>query len=167
MGVFSRDIKTMDDLFVHTLQDIYCAENKVLNSLPDMIDKASDTELKRALQKHLGQTRNHAKRLENVFRRHGATPKAIDCPAIDGIVEEVQDVAGEVGNRYVMDAALVAVAQAVAHYEIARYGTLIAWAKQLGRNDCANALEQTLLEKKSADQRLTSLAELYVNRKAA
>jgi ferritin-like metal-binding protein YciE len=167
MGFFSLDIKTMDDLFVHTLQDIYYAENKILNSLPDMIEQASDPQLKQAFQKHLGETRNHTKRLEDVFRMHGAAPKAIDCPAIDGILEEAQDVAGEVENHQVMDAALVAAAQAVEHYEIARYGTLIAWAKQLGRNDCANLLEQTLMEEKSADQKLTSLAELYVNRKAA
>ena len=167
MGFFSKDIETMDDLFVHTLQDIYYAENKIINSLPDMIDKASDPQLKQAFQKHLGETRNHAKRLEDVFRMHGVEPRAVDCPAIDGIVEEAEDVAGEVDNKLVMDAALVAAAQAVEHYEIARYGTLIAWAKQLGRNDCASVLEQTLNEEKSADEKLTSLAELYVNRKAA
>jgi ferritin-like metal-binding protein YciE len=167
MGFFSKDIETMDDLFVHTLRDIYYAENKIINSLPDMIDKASDPQLKQAFQKHLGETRNHAKRLEDVFRMHGVEPRAVDCPAIDGIVEEAEDVAGEVDNKLVMDAALVAAAQAVEHYEIARYGTLIAWAKQLGRNDCASVLEQTLNEEKSADEKLTSLAELYVNRKAA
>jgi ferritin-like metal-binding protein YciE len=167
MGFFSRDIKTMDDLFVHALQDIYYTENKILNSLPDMIEQASDPELKQAFQRHLGETRSHTRRLERVFQTHGATPKAIDCPAIDGTVEEAQDVASEVENQQVMDAALVAAAQAVEHYKIARYGTLIAWAKQLGRNDCANLLERTLMEEKSADQKLTSLAELYINRKAA
>jgi ferritin-like metal-binding protein YciE len=167
MGFFSKDIVTMDDLFVHALQDIYYAENKIINSVPDMIDKVSDPQLKQAFQKHLGETRNHAKRLEDVFRMHGVQPRAIDCPAIDGIVEEAEDVAGEVDNKLVVDAALVAAAQAVEHYEIARYGTLIAWAKQLGHNDCASVLEQTLNEEKSADEKLTSLAELYLNRKAA
>jgi ferritin-like metal-binding protein YciE len=167
MGFFSKDIGTMDDLFVHTLQDVYYAENKIINSLPDMIEKASDPLLKQAFQKHLGETRTHAKRLEEVFRMHGVEPKAIDCPAIEGIVEEAEDVAGEVESEQVMDAALIAAAQAVEHYEIARYGTLIAWAKQLGRTDCANVLEKTLGEEKSTDEKLTSLAELYVNRRAA
>jgi ferritin-like metal-binding protein YciE len=167
MGFFSKDIQNMDDLFVHTLQDIYYAENKIINALPEMISKANDAQLKQAFEKHLGETRIHAKRLEEVFRMHGVKPAAIDCPAIDGIVEEAGDVTGEVGNKQVMDAALVAAAQAVEHYEIARYGTLIAWAKQLGRNDSARVLEQTLNEEKSTDQKLTSLAESFVNRKAA
>jgi ferritin-like metal-binding protein YciE len=167
MGFFSSDIKTMDDLFVHTLRDIYYAENKIIKSLPNMIEKATDPQLKRAFENHLGETRNHAKRLEDVFRIHGVEPKSIDCPAIDGIVDEADDVAGEVDNTQVMDAALVAAAQAVEHYEISRYGTLIAWAKQLGRKDCASVLQQTLNEEKSTDQKLSSLAELFVNRKAA
>ncbi len=167
MGFFSKDIETMDDLFVHTLQDIYYAENKIIKSLPDMIAKATDPQLKQAFEKHLGETRTHAKRLEDVFRMHGVEPKAIDCPAIDGIVEEAEDVAGEVDDKLVMDAALVAAAQAVEHYEIARYGSLIAWAKQLGRGDCARVLEQTLGEEKSTNEKLTSLAEGYTNRKAA
>jgi ferritin-like metal-binding protein YciE len=167
MGFFSSDIKTMDDLFVHTLRDIYYAENKIIKSLPNMIEKATDPQLKQAFERHLGETRNHAKRLEDVFRMHGVEPQSIDCPAIDGIVDEADDVAGEVDNKQVMDAALVAAAQAVEHYEISRYGTLIAWAKQLGRNDCASVLQQTLNEEKSTDQKLSSLAELFVNRKAA
>ncbi len=167
MGFFSKDIKNMDDLFVHTLQDIFYAENKIINALPEMISKATDPQLKQAFEKHLGETRTHAKRLEEVFRMLGIKATAIDCPAIDGIVNEANDVAGEVGNKQVMDAALVAAAQAVEHYEIARYGTLIAWAKQLGRTDCARVLEQTLSEEKSTDQKLTSLAESFVNRKAA
>ena len=167
MGLFSKDIKSMNDLFVHTLQDMYYAENKIIKSLPEMISKATDPQLKQAFEKHLGETRAHAKRLEDVFRMHDVEPKAIDCPAIDGIVEEAEDVAGEVEDKQVMDAALVAAAQAVEHYEIARYGTLVAWAKQLGRSDCARILEQTLGEEKSADEKLTWLAESYVNRKAA
>ena len=135
MGLFSKDIKSMDDLFVHTLRDIYYAENQIVKSLPDMIEKASDPQLKQGFQSHLAETRNHVTRLEQVFRMHGAQASGVDCPAIDGIIEEADDVAGEVDNKSVMDAALIAAAQAVEHYEMTRYGSLIAWAKQLGRND--------------------------------
>ena len=167
MGFFSRDIKTMDNLFVHTLRDIYYAEKQILKALPDMIEKSSDAQLKQGFQSHLAETRNHVTRLEQVFRMHGAQASGVDCPAIDGIIEEADDVAGEVDNKSVMDAALIAAAQAVEHYEMTRYGSLIAWAKQLGRNDCAALLQQNLDEEKAADQKLNTLAESYVNRKAA
>jgi ferritin-like metal-binding protein YciE len=167
MGFFSRDIKTMDDLFVHTLRDIYYAERQILQALPDMVEKASDTQLKQALQAHLAETRNQVARLDQVFRLHGQEPSGVDCPAIDGIIEEADDVAGEVDDTSVLDAALIAAAQAVEHYEITRYGTLIAWARELGRNDCAQLLQQNLEEEKAADQKLTAMAESRVNRQAA
>ncbi len=167
MGLFSKDIKTMDDLFVHTLQDIYYAENKIVQKLPSMIQKAADPQLKQGLQSHLEETKNHVKRLEQVFKMHGHQPKAIDCPAIDGILEEAEDVIEEVGDKNVLDATIVADAQAVEHYEITRYGSLIAWAKQLGRNDCAAVLEKTLEEEKAADRKLTALAESKINLRAA
>lgn len=167
MGLFSRDIATMDDLFVHTLKDIYYAENQIVKALPDMVEKASDPSLKQGLQGHLAETRHQVKRLEQVFQMHGVEAEGVDCPAIDGIIAEAKDVAGEVGDKRVLDAALIAAAQAVEHYEVARYGTLVAWAKQLGRSDCASLLQQTLDEEKAADAKLTSLAESYVNRKAA
>jgi ferritin-like metal-binding protein YciE len=167
MGFFSRDIKTLDDLFVHTLRDIYYAEQQITQALPDMIEKATDTRLKQGFQAHLGETKNHVKRLEQVFKMHGVDAKGVDCPAIDGIIDEANDVAGEVDDKQVLDAALIAAAQAVEHYEMTRYGTLIAWAKQLGRADCAAVLQQTLDEEKAADTKLTSLAESNVNRKAA
>jgi ferritin-like metal-binding protein YciE len=167
MGFFSKDIRTMDDLFVHTLQDIYYAENHIVKTLPDMIEKASDAALKQGFQSHLGETKMQIKRLEQVFKLHGAEIKGVDCPAIDGIIEEADDVAGEIEDRRVLDAALIGAAQAVEHYEIARYGTLIAWAKQLGRNDSARLLEQNLAEEKAADTKLTGIAENFVNRKAA
>src|SRR5262249_16220849 len=100
-----------------------------------------------------------------VFRLHGKEPSGVDCPAIDGIIEEADDVAGEADDKAVLDAALIAAAQAVEHYEISRYGTLIAWAKQLGRNDCADLLAQNLEEEKATDKKL--MAESRVNRKAA
>ena len=167
MGLFTKDIKTMDDLFVHTLRDIYYAEKQIEKALPDMIDKASDPALKQLFKAHLGETQNHAKRVEQVFKMHGVEAKGVDCPAIDGIIEEAEDVAGEVADKKVLDAALIAAAQAVEHYEMTRYGTLVAWARQLGRADCASVLQQNLDEEKGADQKLTSLAESVVNRKAA
>jgi len=167
MGFFSKDIETMDDLFVHTLKDIYYAENQIVKALPDMIEKATDPQLKQSFQSHLAETKNHVKRVEQVFKMHGVKVEGVDCPAIDGIIEEANDVAGEIDDKKVLDAALIAAAQAVEHYEMTRYGTLIAWAKQLGRNDCASMLEQNLNEEKAADKKLTSLAESSVNRKAA
>jgi len=167
MGIFSKDIKSMDDLFVHTLRDIYYAEKQILKSLPDMIEKSSDPQLKQGFQAHQSETRNQVTRLEQVFRLHGHEPKGIDCPAIDGIIEEAEDVVGEVEDKSVLDAALIAAAQTVEHYEITRYGSLIAWAKELGRNDCAALLQQNLDEEKATDRKLTSIAESRVNRMAA
>ena len=167
MGLFSKDIQTLDDLFVHQLRDIYYAEKQIVQSLPEMIEKATDSNLKRDFETHLGETKNHVKRLERVFKMHGVEAKGIDCPAIDGIIEEADDVVADVEDKKVLDAALIAAAQAVEHYEITRYGTLIAWAKQLSRPDCASVLQQNLDEEKATDAKLTSLAERNVNVKAA
>ena len=167
MGLFTKDIESMDDLFVHQLKDIYYAEKRIVGALPEMIQKASAPQLKQAFESHLAETKNHVKRVEQVFQMHGATPESVDCPAIDGILEEAQEVAGEVADKQVMDAALIAAAQAVEHYEMTRYGTLIAWAKTLGRDDCANVLKANLSEEEAADKKLTQIAESGVNRKAA
>ena len=167
MGFFSTDIKNMDDLFVHTLRDVYYAENQILKALPDMIEKASSRELKEGFKTHFDQTKTHVTRLDQVFKMHGAEAKGVDCPAIDGIIEEADDIVGEIEDKDVLDAALIAAAQAVEHYEITRYGTLIAWAHQLGRDDCAAVLQRTLEEEKATDKKLTGLAESKVNRKAA
>ena len=167
MGLFTKDIKKMDDLFVHTLRDIYYAEKQIVQALPEMIDKSSDPQLKQGFQTHLGETKNHVTRLEQVFKLHRQEPRGVDCPAIDGIIDEAEEVAGEVEDKSVLDAALIAAAQAVEHYEITRYGTLIAWAKQLGRNDCAALLQQNLDEEKAADKKLTAMAESRLNRRAA
>ena len=167
MGFFSKDIKTMDDLFVHTLRDIYYAERQIVQALPDMIEKAHDAQLKQGFETHLRETENHVKRLEKVFQMHGTEPLGVDCPAIDGIIEEADDVAGDVEDSAVLDAALIAAAQTVEHYEITRYGSLIAWAQLLGRNDCASVLQQTLDEEKATDKKLTAMAESRLNRRAA
>jgi ferritin-like metal-binding protein YciE len=166
MGFFSKDIRTMDDLFVHTLRDIYYAENRIVKALPEMIEKASEPQLKQAFKSHLGETENHIARLQEVFRMHGVEVRGVDCPAIDGIIEESDDVVGEVEDPKVIDAALIAAAQAVEHYEMTRYGTLVAWAKQLGRADCARVLEKNLEEEKAADRKLTGLAEGGTNTQA-
>jgi ferritin-like metal-binding protein YciE len=167
MGLFSKDIKTMNDLFVHMLRDIYYAEQAITQSLPELVKVATDQEVKRRLKDHLAETENHVARLEEVFRLYGARPKTIDCPAIDGIIEEAEDLTSEVEDKQVLDAAIIAAAQAVEHYEITRYGTLIAWAKQLGRDDCASLLQRTLAEEKAADEKLTAIAESKINRRAA
>ena len=167
MGLFSKDIKSLDDLFVHTLQDIYYAEKQILKALPDMIEKATNRDLTAGFKKHLEQTEGHVTRLEEVFRMHGHEPKGVDCPAIDGIIEEANDIAGDTADKQTLDAALIAAAQAVEHYEITRYGTLVAWAKQLGRSDCASVLQKNLDEEEQTDKDLTKLALAAVNKKAA
>jgi ferritin-like metal-binding protein YciE len=167
MGLFTKDIKTMNDLFVHQLQDIYYAEQQLTKALPKMADKATDPQLKQGFLTHLEETKQHVTRLEEVFKMHGAKVKAVDCPAIDGIIEEADETAGEVADKAVLDAALINAAQAAEHYEIVRYGSLIAWAKQLGRSDCAAVLAKTLEEEKATDKKLTTLAESKVNMRAA
>jgi ferritin-like metal-binding protein YciE len=167
MGLFTKDIKTMNDLFVHQLQDIYYAEKQLVKALPKMAEKATDKQLKQGFLTHLDETKTHVQRLEQVFQMHGAEIKAVNCPAIDGIIKEADETAGEVEDKSVLDAALINAAQAAEHYEIVRYGSLIAWAKQLGRNDCAGVLQKTLHEEKATDKKLTTLAESKINLRAA
>ena len=167
MGLFTKDIKTMNDLFVHQLQDIYYAEQQLTKALPKMASKAQDPQLKQGFLTHLDETKTHVKRLEQVFEMHGAEVKAVNCPAIDGIIKEADEVAGEVEDKSVLDAALINAAQAAEHYEIVRYGSLIAWAKQLGRSDCAGVLQKTLDEEKATDKKLNTLAESKINLRAA
>ncbi|NVN12371.1 MULTISPECIES: ferritin-like domain-containing protein [Nguyenibacter] len=167
MGLFTKDVHSMNDLFTHQLKDIFYAEKRILGALPKMIDKASSPELKEGLRSHLEETKGHVVRLEQVFQMRGVTPATVKCPAIDGIIEEAEDVSGDVDNAQVMDAAIAASAQAVEHYEITRYGTLIAWAKELGHPECADILGMTLSEEYAADDKLTKLAEERLNKQAA
>lgn len=166
MGLLTKPIKTLNDLFVHTLQDVYYAEQKITKALPKMISKVSDPQLKSAFQTHLRETEHHIERLEQVFQMHGEPVKAVTCPAIDGIVDEAEEIMKDASDPEVLDAAALASAQAVEHYEITRYGTLVAWARELGRNDCASVLQQNLDEEKATDQKLTQIAEARVNRVA-
>src|SRR3981189_3251969 len=149
MGIFTKDIKTMNDLFVHQLQDIYYAEKQLVKALPKMAEKATDKQLKQGFLTHLEQTRTHVQRLEQVFQMQGAEVKSANCPAIDGIIKEADEVASEVEDKTVLDAALINAAQAAEHYEIVRYGSPIAWARQL------------------AGKSVTSVAEGKVNMRAA
>ncbi|TIW22263.1 MAG: ferritin-like domain-containing protein [Mesorhizobium sp.] len=167
MGLFTKDIKTMDDLFLHVLQDIYYAEEQILKALPDMIEKATNRDLTAVLKSHLEETERHVQRLKQAFELIGESPKGTACPAIDGIIKEADEIAGEVAEKKVLDAALITAAQAVEHYEITRYGTLIAWAEQTGKDAVAKLLTTTLAEEKAADKKLTTIAERKVNQKAA
>ena len=167
MGLFSKDIKSMEDLFLHTLQDVYYAENQIVKSLPKMIEKSTNRELASGLRNHLAETEQQVSRLDQVFKALGQTPKGTDCPAMDGLIKEADDVAGEVDDKKVLDAAIIGSAQAIEHYEISRYGTLIAWAEELGHDNVIRFLKATLKEEKAADKKLNSLAEAKLNRKAA
>ena len=166
MGWFTSDIKTVDDLFLHTLQDIYYAEHQIEKALPDMVAKASDAELKQGFRSHLKQTKGHIKRLDQAFKKLKAKPQGTKCPAIDGIIEEANEIAGEIDDKMVLNAALIAAAQAVEHYEITRYGTLAAWAKLLGRGDIAKLLTANLNEEKATDKKLSGIAKRKINKKA-
>jgi len=168
MGLFSKYIQTMDDLLMHGLQDIYYAENQIVKSLPKLIEKATNRDLTKGLQDHLEETKNQIMRLDQVFQKLGQEPKGVKCPAVDGLISEADDLAGEVEDKDVLDAAIVGSAQTVEHYEIARYGTLIAWAEAIGHDDITRLLNTNLNEEKAADKKLSTVAvRKGVNRKAA
>jgi ferritin-like metal-binding protein YciE len=163
MGLFSKDIKTFDELFAHGLKDLFYAENEIVEALPKMIDKAANSDLKNELQKHLHETQGQVKRLQQVFKLRGEEPQGVRCIAIDGLLKEGEAVMGEIANERVMDAAIIAAAQAVEHYEIARYGALIIWAMEIGRGDMARILKETLEEEKAADAKLSAMGEARIN----
>jgi ferritin-like metal-binding protein YciE len=168
MGLFSKDIKTMGDLLLHGLKDIYYAEHQIASSLPAMIDKATNRDLTKGLQDHLIETRKQIERLDQVFKKLGHEPRGVDCPAIDGLIKEANELAAEVEDKEVLDVAIVGSAQAIEHYEIARYGTLIAWAEELGHDDIVRFLTTNLNEEKAANTKLNTVAmRKGVNRKAA
>jgi ferritin-like metal-binding protein YciE len=168
MGLFSKDIKTMDDMLLHGLQDIYYAEQQITKSLPKMIDQATNRDLAMGLKNHLEETHKQIERLDQVFKKLGQKPSGTDCPAIDGIIKESDETSGEIADKSVLDAAIVANAQAVEHYEMARYGTLIAWAEELGHDDIVRFLTTNLNEEKAANTKLNTVAlRKGVNRKAA
>src|SRR6201992_4178047 len=167
MGIFSKDILSMDDLFLHQLQDIYYAEQQITKALPKMIGKATNRDLAAGFKAHLEETQRQIERLDKVFEKLGKKPSATPCPAMDGIIKEADEVAGEVEDKAVLDAALVASAQAAQHYEMCRYGTLIAWAKQLGHDDVVRLFTTNLNEEDAANKKLNTIAVRSVNAKAA
>jgi ferritin-like metal-binding protein YciE len=168
MGLFTKDVQTMDDLLLHGLKDIYYAENQIVKSLPKLIDKATNRDLSKGLRDHLDETQNQIVRLDQVFKKLGQDPQGVKCPAIDGLIAEADELAGEVADKDVLDAAIVGSAQSVEHYQIARYGTLIAWAESLGHDDVIRLLTTNLNEEKAADKKLSTVAlRKGVNRKAA
>ena len=167
MGFFTKDIKTMEDLLVHGLQDIYYAEQQILKALPK-IDKATNRDLVTGLKGHLEETNKQVERLQKVFETLGKVPSGTQCPAIDGIIKEADETASEIEDKAVLDAAIVANAQAAEHYEMCRYGTLIAWAEELGHDDIVRFLTTNLNEEKAANTQLNMVAlRKGVNAKAS
>ena len=161
-----KEPKQLDELFHDTLKDIYFAEKKLVTALPKMAKAAQSPELKAAFSKHARETEGQVKRLEQVFKIIDEKPQGKKCHAIIGLTEESDEVAKEYKGSPALDAGLLAAAQAVEHYEISRYGTLSAWADELGLQDAVRLLEQTLGEEKSTDKALTNLAESAVNQQA-
>ena len=159
--------KTLEDLFLDTLKDIYYAERQIVKTLPKMAKAASSPELKAGFEKHLAETEGHVERLEQIFELLDKPARGKTCDAILGIIEEGKTIMDEFKGTTALDAGLVSAAQAVEHYEIARYGTLKTWAQQLGLKDAVTLLDATLQEEVATDQTLSALAEADVNRKAA
>jgi len=158
--------KTLEDLFLDSVKDIYYAEKKIVKTLPKMAKATKSEELKAAFEKHLSETEGHVERLEQVFELLGKPARGKTCPAIDGILEEGAEVMEDYKGTPALDAALVASAQAVEHYEIARYGTLATWANQLGMSDAAKLLKATLGEEEATDEALSALGEGGANQRA-
>jgi ferritin-like metal-binding protein YciE len=156
-------INSLHDLYISELKDLYNAENQIIKALPKMAETAASTELRSAFQEHLQQTRRQVERLEQVFRKLDMEAKGRTCEGMKGIIGEGQDVMKEDMPETVCDAALIAAAQRVEHYEIAAYGTVRTYARQLGYEDQAELLQQTLDEEGETDKKLTRLAESRIN----
>ena len=159
--------KDLKDLLLHTLKDVYFAEHEILKALPEMAAKAQRPELKEAFEKHRAQTQGQVARLERVFGILGEKAQGVPCEAIKGILEEGREVAAEFEGGPALDAGLIAAAQAIEHYEIARYGALRSWAELAGLDEAEGLLEATLDEEKATDALLTELAEAKVNVESA
>ncbi|WP_242928904.1 YciE/YciF ferroxidase family protein [Pontibacter vulgaris] len=159
-------LNNLNDLFIHELKDIYNAEHQIMKALPKMMEKCHSNELRTAFQTHLQETETQIERLDKVFQSLGEKATGEKCKAMEGIIREAEDILSENADPDVMDAALIASAQRVEHYEIAGYGTLCTYAKQLGATDALHLLQMTLDEEKNTDQKLTFIAESKVNIKA-
>ncbi|MDX5421431.1 MAG: ferritin-like domain-containing protein [Hymenobacteraceae bacterium] len=156
-------LNNLKDLFIHELKDLYNAEQQITKALPKMADKCNSDEVRNAFQKHLRETETQIDRLEQVFKMLNEKPSGEKCEAMEGIIAESKEIMQQKVEPHVMDAALIALAQRVEHYEIAGYGTVCAYAKQLGMREAADILNQTLMEEKKTDQLLTDIAESTIN----
>ena len=160
-------LQTLDDLFVHFLRDIYYTEKQILKALPKMARKADSKKLREAFEHHQEETEGHVANLEKVFETLGMPARGVTCQAIEGILEEGKEIMSDAQDADARDAGMIAAAQAVEHYEITRYGTLIAWANQLGKGDVVPLLQANLEQEYAADRKLTDLAQKALNRQAA
>ena len=156
-------LDTLQDLLVEELKDTYSAETQIVAALPKMAAAATSPQLKAAFEKHLIETQNQVKRLEQIFQHLGESPEGNTCEATEGLVKEAEELLSEDADPQVLDAGLIASAQKVEHYEIASYGTLATWATELGHSEIADLLKQTLSEEKLTDEALTVLAESRIN----
>ena len=154
-ALLEKPVNTLKEMFEETLKDVYFAENAIIKALPKMAEKAQSEKLKAAFSEHWEETKEQIGRLEKIFQMLGSKAEGKECPALKGLVEETEELMSEATNPDVLDAGLIGCAQAVEHYEIARYGTLKAWAEQLEMEDAAELLEVTLDEEKAADEKLS------------
>jgi ferritin-like metal-binding protein YciE len=157
----------LEDIFLMTLKDIYHGEKQIVKALPKLAKHAESVQLKRALDHHLEETKGQVERIERVFQLLGKPARGETCEAIHGLIEEGEEILEKAENGAVCDAGMIAASQAIEHYEMARYGTLIAWARQLGMMEASKLLEETLEQEKKADATLNEIALREVNRKAA
>jgi ferritin-like metal-binding protein YciE len=162
-----NNMSTLRELYIEELQDLYDAENQILEALPKMADKASHPDLQRAFKEHLEQTRGHVQRLEKIFEGLEEKPSGKKCHGMQGLIEEGEELMKKNLDDDVLDAGLIAAAQKVEHYEMAGYGTVRTFARQLGEEDAANLLQETLNEEGRTDEKLTRLAENNINKEAA
>jgi ferritin-like metal-binding protein YciE len=146
---------------------MYYVENKLVKTLPKMAEKASSPELKSAIEEHLAETETHVERLEQVFAEIEKEPEAKKCEALEGLLKEAEEVMADIEDENTLDAAIISSAQTVEHYEIARYGTLACWARELGQDEAESLLQEILDDEKAADEKLSALAEQSINQQAA
>jgi ferritin-like metal-binding protein YciE len=168
MSLFTNlEFNSLDDLFINQLEDLYDAENRIVQALPKMAETATDLSLRRAFESHLAETRQHVQRLDTIFQQLGSSPERKTCEAMKGLLREGEETISAKGNPQVRDAALIAAAQRVEHYEMAGYGTARTFALRLGHDAAARLLQSTLQEEMAADKKLTEVAEAEVNVRAA
>ena len=157
---------TLEDLYEELLKDLYSAEKQLVKALPKMAKNADSPDLQKAFEEHLDQTEKHVERIERIFSNLGGSPRGKKCVGMEGLIEEGNELLKEEVEPDVLDAGLIAAAQKVEHYEIASYGTARAWAEKMGHDDAARLLQQTLEEEAMANDKLTELAESYINMEA-